>query len=116
MTLSLFTAAASTLFCLAPNAAADLTTYNQDFEAANIMSPTALSDAGFVVFANVFNATGGYLYGYGTFPAPNGSGAFCDVASGSAGASQGVQYINAFSDYNNGDHANGNYIEANIFQ
>ncbi|QDV10011.1 hypothetical protein Poly30_55720 [Planctomycetes bacterium Poly30] len=116
MKLPLLTAAASTLFCLAPNAAADLTTYNQDFEAADIMSPTALSDVGFVVFANVFDSMGGYLYGYGTFPAPNGSGAFSDVASGSAGAAQGTQYINAFSDYNNGDHANGNVIEANVFQ
>ena len=30
------------------------------------------------------------------------------------GPFQGAQYINVYSDYNNGDHANGNYIEVFI--
>ena len=114
--MKISTLSAGALLCLAPSAAADLTTYNQDFEAADMASPTALSDVGFKIFANVFDAAGSFLYGYGTFDAPNGGAGFSAVASGSAGAAQGVQYINTYSDYNNLDHGNGNFIEANIFQ
>ena len=116
MKLSTLSAAAGALLCLAPSAAADLTSYSQDFEAADPMNPTALSDVGFGVFGNVFDAAGAFLYGYGTFPAPNGGASFSAVASGSAGAAQGTQYINVYSDYNNQDHAAGHYIEANVFQ
>ncbi|QDV06570.1 hypothetical protein Poly30_20800 [Planctomycetes bacterium Poly30] len=109
-------AAAAALLALAPSAAADLTTYTQDFEGLDIASPTALDADGWKIFANVFNATGGYLYGYGTFAAPNGGPGFSAIASGLGGAAQGAQYVNAYSDYNNVDHGNGNYIEANLFQ
>ncbi|MBL8049375.1 MAG: PEP-CTERM sorting domain-containing protein [Chthonomonas sp.] len=101
---------------VAGTAHAGLSSYSQNFESLNAASPTALSGDGWKIFANVFNPSGGYLYGYGVFPAPNGGAGFSAIAGGEGGANQGSQYINTYSDYNNGDHANGNRIEANIFQ
>jgi hypothetical protein len=112
-----FPGATLALLALAPSAAADLTTYTQDFETLDMANPAALDADGWKVFANIFNPAGGYLYGYGTFAAPNGGGGFSEVSTGSGGAAQGAQYVNAFSDYNNApEHMNGNYVEANLFQ
>ncbi len=97
-------------------ASAQLSPYAQDFESLNMANSFALGDDGWLVFANVFNSGGGYLYGYGPFPAPNGGQGFSAIASGQAGPNQGTQYLNVYSDYANGDHANGNLIEANVFQ
>lgn len=110
------TIAISAALATAAMASADLTPYSQDFEAMNATDPAALTNDGWKVFANVFDGGGNYLYGYGPFDAPNGTGAFCDVASGGGGANQGSQYLNVFSDYNNGDHGIGNLIESNTFQ
>jgi len=105
------------LLCLAPAAGrADLAPYSEDFEGLNQADPNALGNAGWLVFGNVFAPGGAYLYGYGVFPAPNGSGGFCNVAAGEGGPAQGAQQIVVFSDYNNADHGNGNLIEANVFQ
>ncbi len=91
--------------------------YAQDFENLDAMSPTALSDDNWVVFGNVFDATGiNYLYGYGTFPAPNGSGGFSNVGVGEGGPDQGNQQIVIFNDYNNADHNNGFVINSSVFQ
>ena len=93
------------------------TEYEQDFEALAQANNNALADDGWKVFGNVFDGvTGNYLYGYGTNPAPNGAGAFCDIAIGQGGAAQGGQQLSIYSDYNNGDHANGHRIESNVFQ
>lgn len=90
--------------------------YAEDFEALDRNSSSALGDNAWQVFANVFDPSGGYLYGYGPFPAPNLSGGFSGLASGVGGRAQGGQQLLVFSDYNNLDHANGNLIEANVFQ
>jgi hypothetical protein len=70
---------------------------------------------GWLVFANVFGdypgCSANYLYGYGPFAAPNKTGGFSNIVEGETG-----QALNAFSDYDNGDHANGFCIESNIFQ
>ncbi len=96
---------------------AALTNYLQNFESLVQTSPSALSGDGWVVYGNVFSPDHStWYYGYGTFPAPNGTGAFCNVALGQGGPAQGAQQLVAFSDYNNGDQANGNLIEANVFQ
>ncbi len=118
LSMKLFTkGAALALVALAPNAAAQLTSYSQDFEGLDIASPTALDGDGWKIFANVFDPAGGYLYGYGTFGAPNGGAGFSAIATGDGGAAQGAQYINAYSDYgNSGEHMNGNLVEANLFQ
>lgn len=101
---------------LSTSAFANLTNYSQDFEGLNAASSSALSADGWKIFANVFNSSGGYLYGYGVFNAPNGGGGFSAIATGEAGPNQGQQYINIYSDYNNADHNVGNIIEANVFQ
>ncbi len=95
---------------------ADLTSYSQNFESMTISDGGALASDGWLVYGNVFDPSNNYLYGYGSFPAPNGTGGFSSVATGEGGPEQGLQYINIFSDYNNGDHGNGNRIEANVFR
>ena len=101
---------------LASPVLADLQPYSQDFESMDQSSPTALSDDGWLIFANVFNPDLSYAYGYGVFPAPNGTGGFSNVAVGEGGVDQGAQQLVTFSDYLNGDHANGLIIESNVFQ
>lgn len=104
------------LVALAPSAAAQLTSYSQTSEGYDPMNPSALSSDGWVVFGNVSDPAGNPLYGYGTFPAPNGGPGFSTVGGGLGGPAQGNQYIVSYSDYNNIDHANGNTIEALLFQ
>ena len=115
-----FTAKALIMFallvCLAPVANAALAPYSQDFESLSQASPSVLGDNGWLVYANVFGPDWGYWYGYGVFPAPNGSGAFSNIASGEGGAAQGNQQMVVFSDYNNANHADGAHIEALVFQ
>lgn len=95
---------------------AALTAYSQNFEGLVIASPTALSGDGWVVYGNVFTPGNVYMYGYGPFPAPNGGNAFSDIDTGQGGAAQGAQQLSIYSDYNNGDHANGNWIESNVYR
>ncbi len=112
---TLLVSAAATLFAMPAFGA--LSSYSEDFEGLDMSSPTALGDAGWNIFANVFTPDGlGYLYGYGVFPAPNGGGGFSNVAGGEGGPAQGDQQLVIFNDYNNADHNIGNRIEANVFQ
>ena len=104
------------LICLVPVASFALTPYHQDFEALNQADPFALGDDTWVVFGNVYDPAMNYLYGYGTFPAPNDGLAFCQIVLGEGGEGQGVQQLVVFSDYENVDHAAGNWIESNTFQ
>jgi hypothetical protein len=89
--------------------------YSQNFEGLVQSDPDALANDGWLVFGNVFDSGGGYLYGYGPFPAPNGTGAFCDIVTGQGGPEQGSQQLVVYSDYNNGDQAT-DLIEANVYQ
>lgn len=99
---------------------ADLASYSQDFEGMELPvdGSTALSADGWKIFGNVFDPGGGYLYGYGVFPAPNNANnpAFSNVTTGEGGVPQGDRQLVVFSDYNNTDHGAGNLIEANVFQ
>jgi hypothetical protein len=96
---------------------ADLAAYDQDFEGLVQADPDALANDGWLIFANVFDGgNGGFLYNYGPFPAPNGGAAFSAIDTGQGGPEQGAQQLSVYNDYNNGDHANGNIIEANVFQ
>ena len=96
---------------------ADLSSYSENFESLVQADPLALGNAGWLVFGNVWDPTHTtYYYGYGVFPAPNGTPGFCSIAAGQGGAPQGAQQLVVYSDYNNGDHAVGNQIEANVFK
>lgn len=88
--------------------------YSSDFEGGNAAGGE-IGD-GWSSFAAVFAPDGNFAYSYGPFPSPNNTGGFTSYASGEAGEDQGTQYLNVFSDYNNGDHGNGLTIEAASFQ
>jgi len=105
----------------AGSASADLVAYSNDFESLDPLDAAALTNDGWAIFGNVYDPGGGYLYGYGPFGAPNGNldgggYRFSAIATGEGGAAQGNNQISIFSDYNNGDHANGNWIEANFYR
>ena len=92
--------------------------YTQDFESLDRVSPTALSDDGWVIFGNVFAADGEtYLYGYGAFPAPNGGESFCAIDTWQGGPEQGDQQLSIYSDYDNFDEQMaGNRVQANTYR
>ncbi len=104
------------LACLTPAVGLALAPYSQDFEGLVLADPDALANDGWLVFGNVFDPGGGYLYGYGPFPAPNGTNAFCDIVTGEGGPDQGLQQLVVYSDYNNLDHGVGDLIESNVYQ
>jgi len=108
--------AAAVLICLIPVAALALEPYNQNFEGLSQTDPSALAGDGWLVFGNVSTPGGTYLYGYGPFPAPNGTSAFCDIAWGQGGPEQGAQQLVVYSDYQSWEHSAGNIIESNVFQ
>jgi hypothetical protein len=96
---------------------AALANYLQNFEGLVQADPAALSGDGWLVYGNVFSPDHStWYYGYGAFPAPNPGAGFCAIVTGEGGAPQGLQQLNVYSDYNNGDHANGNQIESNVFR
>ncbi|HPF70646.1 MAG TPA: FlgD immunoglobulin-like domain containing protein, partial [Candidatus Krumholzibacteria bacterium] len=78
--------------------------------------PSALAVDGWLVYGNVFDSGGTYLYGYGPFTAPNDGFAFCQIDLNQGGTEQGVQQLVVFSDYNNAGHAAGNLIESNVYR
>ncbi len=117
MTLRATSVLAAALLFVAPAASqAALASYSQDFESMVQTNPNALATDGWVVYGNVFTSGGVYIYGYGTYPAPNVGNAFCAVAVGQGGALQGTQQLSVFSDYENTSHALGRLIESNVFQ
>ena len=107
---------AAVLVSLAPLTSQAVVPYSQDFEALIQTDLAALDIDGWLVYGNVYDADGGYLYGYGAFPAPNDGFGFCQIDLLEGGAEQGLQQLSVFSDYNNLDHANGFTIESNVFQ
>ncbi len=108
--------AVAVLVCLMPAAVSALAHYEQDFEGLVQDDVDALANDGWLVFGNVFGPDWGYWYGYGPFPAPNDGAAFCAIVIGQGGPDQGEQQLSVYSDYNNGDHGNGAWIESNVFQ
>ena len=110
--------AAAVVAMAAGSATAQILPYSQDFESMDQMSGTALGDDGWLVGANVFDSGGGFIYNYFSFPAPNMTGAFSNIASGEGGPDQGAQQLVTFNDYNNTDHTNfpDRIIEANFFR
>lgn len=84
---------------------AQLTPYSQDFETllpAGDPSPLAglqLAIDGWNAFLFVTDSLGTPRFGDNITP-PNGGPGYSAIASGEAGLNQGLQYLNAYSDYN----------------
>ena len=93
---------AAALICLIATPGLALDPYSQDFETMLQTSTTVLGDDGWVVYGNVFNTEGTYVYGYGTYPAPNDGSGFCEIVVGEGGDQQGAQQLVVYSDYNSG--------------
>lgn len=109
--------AAASALCLAfasVSANAQLANYAQDFELLDPSSPTALSDDGWLVGANIFDSSGGFLYNYFAFPAPNGGPGFSAVATNNPAAD--AQSMSVYSNYDDSQHASGNLVNAVVFQ
>ena len=97
---------------------AQISDFSEDFESVDPTSATAISELGFVTFGNVFDSGLNFCYGYGPDPAPNSTNdstpdAFSGIAIDVGG---GLNSLNIFSDYQNGDHNNGKFIQANVFR
>ena len=108
--------AAFAALALCPAASAQIFTYDQDFESLDINDGAALSGDGWLTYTNVFDGSGNFAYGYSSGGAPNGGSGYSVIGTGLGGAAQGSQYVNVYSDYGNGDHANGFTIESNVYR
>jgi hypothetical protein len=90
--------------------------YSSDFESLDATSSSALVNASWTAYANVFTSGGAYLYGYSATP-PNGGSGFWGVTVDQAGPEQGVQSLSVYSDYyNQSAQVAGQLVEANVFQ
>tara|TARA_B110000503_G_scaffold52251_1_gene84054 strand:+ start:8944 stop:9741 length:798 start_codon:yes stop_codon:yes gene_type:complete len=113
----LVAAGIASALAFSPVSNAYIASYSQDFEGMTTTDPTALSTDGWLVGANVFSPDGTtFLYNYFAFPAPNGGPGFSGIATNEGGPAQGLNQLNTYSDYNNGDQAVGNIISANLFR
>lgn len=113
---SVIFAAGAAMAALSGTAHGAMSTYSQNFETLVQADPLALSNDGWKVFVNVFAPGPSYLYGYGPFPAPNGGPGFSAVDAGQGGVAQGLQQLSVYSNYNDNQHGNGNFLETNVFQ
>ncbi len=108
---------AALVVCLVPVVGLAQTPYTQDFE--NLLPiDGSLAGDGWLVFGNIFDPFGNYLWGHGPWPAPNNQtpGNWEDIVSGQGGPEQGNQQLVVYSDYGNAEHGNGNLVESNLFQ
>jgi len=88
--------------------------FTDDFESYVTPPDGNAIGGGWTAFANVFGGfptCDPYFYGYGPFLTPNSNSAFSNIAVGSTG-----QVLNVFSNYDDGEHANGNCLETSVFQ
>ncbi|MBT8450379.1 MAG: hypothetical protein KJO40_00290 [Deltaproteobacteria bacterium] len=98
--------------------------YEQDFEALDPGSSTALQNDQWLYFGNVFDGSGAFKFGFGPFPAPTTSGQISAIATGEGGPAQGANQLLVFSNYDccgpgttNEGHFNGtDLVETIVFQ
>jgi hypothetical protein len=106
---------AALVICMVPVFALAQVPYTQDFETLPMVDGSLAGD-GWLVYGNVFDPAWNHLYGHGPWPAPNNIGNWCDIVTGQGGPEQGQQQLVMYSDYANGDHGLGYWIESNLFQ
>ncbi len=105
---------AALLLCALPVAGVALTPYSQGFE---LLPPVngSLAGDGWLNYGNVFDPALNYIYGYGPYGAVNNIGNWQDIVSGQGGPFQGNQQLVVYSDYANGNHGAGNWVESNCY-
>jgi len=125
MKLRASTILAAASLCLAPAASLaafpGIAPYSQDFEGLVQTDAGALSGDGWLVYGNVYDPAMNWLSGYGPFPAPNAAAtgvpsAFCAIASDQGGDPQGAQQLSVYSNYEDGNHGLGNFVESNVYR
>lgn len=107
--------AAALIICAIPLAGFAQTPYSQDFEGLAPVDGSLAAD-GWFNYGNVFDPAMNWIYGYGAFAAVNNIGNWQDIASGQGGPAQGAQQLVVYSDYANGNHGAGNWVESNCYQ
>ena len=109
----------STTLAYAPLSNAVIAPYNQNFYGLDAADPNVIGVDQWLGFADVWDGevgTGTFLYNYGAFAAPNGTPGFSSISFGEGqGDAVTDQYLNIYSDYDNGDHGNGFNINTSVF-
>ncbi len=107
--------AAALVISAIPVAGLAQTPYSQDFEALAPVNGSLAAD-NWLNYGNVFDPAMNYIYGYGPYAAVNNIGNWQDIATGQGGPAQGLQQLVVYSDYANGNHGSGNWVESNCYQ
>ena len=100
--------------CEAPPAPACL--YAQDFNQLDAAAANALAADGWLVFGNVFNSGGTFLFGYGPFAAPNGGPGFSAIVSDQGGPDQDPQQLSIYNNYDCCQPSNGHFNGTDLSQ
>ena len=92
---------AAAVVCMFAGSAIAQTPYAQDFEALAPVDGSLAAD-GWLVFGNIFDPAGNYLWGHGPWAAPNNIGNWCDIVTGQGGLKDGSAVKILIADANAG--------------
>jgi hypothetical protein len=102
-------------FCLLPRTShAQLSSYTQNFEAMSLADPAALSANGWLVYVEDWDVAHNELGGY-TLPAANGGNAVSKLVMNYGGATQGLQQLMVYSNYNDRTALNA-FVETYLYR
>ena len=95
--------------------------YEQDFNQLDMTAGDALTQDGWLVFGNVFDASDVPLFNYGVFGAPNGGQGFSAIVDDQGGPAQDPQQLSVYNDYGCCQPSNGHFngtdlVESLVFQ
>ena len=85
---------AALVICMVPVIGLAQVPYSQDFETLPMVDGSLAGD-GWLVYGNIFDPAGNYLWGHGPWPAPNNltPGNWEDIVTGQGGAAQDIQQL-----------------------
>jgi hypothetical protein len=90
--------------------------YEQNFNQLDKAAGDALSADGWLVFGNVFDSGGGFLFGYGPFGAPNGGPGFSAIVDDQGGPDQEPQQLSIYNNYDCCQPSNGHFNGTDLSQ
>jgi len=85
--------------------------YTEDFESFAEGPTTAPLGDDWRLFGNIYNPAGGYVSGYGWFPAPNSDNGVSSIIVNGSG-----KFLKAFANYPDEFNLPSNFLETNIYQ